>query len=281
MFQPHCRRRVSDPAGGPLNVSRLAATCRRARVHDHRPARHAALLGVVSRRSSPRRPSGSSTTRPRATSSSSPTKATSSSTTPRPEWHRANTSMSLLDGVVPYGMGPGNHDQPTTLFNQYFPYTRYQGQPWYGGHYQNMNDNNFQLFSGGGMDFVIVHLDVLSAGGSRRRGPIRCSRRYPDRIGIMTTHGYLERVGAAHGAWLHEHAISLGRLAVPNPNLHFMLSGHVHDESRRSRCRQRPSGVPDAGRLSGPRQAAAKAGCGSCDSSRPRTRSTCRRTRRG
>ena len=32
---------------------------------------------------------------------------------------------------------------------------------------------------------------------------------------------------------LRQHAVSLGRLAVPNPNLHFMLSGHVHDESRR------------------------------------------------
>ena len=37
------------------------------------------------------------------------------------EWERANTSMSMLDGVVPYGMGPGNHDLPTTNYNQYFP----------------------------------------------------------------------------------------------------------------------------------------------------------------
>ena len=97
--------------------------------------------------------------------------------------------MSLLDGVVPYGMGPGNHDLPTTLFNQYFPYTRYQGQPWYGGHYQNLNDNNYQLFSAGGMDFVIVHLTSVR----RRRGAWADSvfKAYPDRIGIMTTHGYL------------------------------------------------------------------------------------------
>ena len=80
---------------------------------------------------------------------------------------RRTTSMSLLDGVVPYGMGPGNHDQPTTLYNQFFPYTRYQGQPWYGGHYQNLNDNNYQLFSGGGMDFVIVHLEFCPPAGAR------------------------------------------------------------------------------------------------------------------
>ena len=99
--------------------------------------------------------------------------------------------MSLLDGVVPYGMGPGNHDQPTTLFNQYFPYTRYQGQPWYGGHYQNLNDNNYQLFSGGGMDFVIVHLEFCPPAGAVAWAD-SVFKAHPDRIGIMTTHGYLD-----------------------------------------------------------------------------------------
>ncbi len=82
------------------------------------------------------------------------------------QWERANTSLSMLDGVVPYGMGPGNHDQPTTMYNQYFPYTRYQSEPWYGGHYQNLNDNNYQLFSAGGMDFVIVHLEFCPPAGA-------------------------------------------------------------------------------------------------------------------
>ncbi len=150
----------------PAECERLAAQGGGARVHDHRAARHAALLGVVPGRlhvadAVDRQQQGR-----RAISSSSRMKATSSSTTANTtEWQRANTSMSLLDGVVPYGMGPGNHDVPTTLFNQYFPYTRYQGLPWYGGHYQNLNDNNYQLFSAGGMDFVIVHLDLLPASG--------------------------------------------------------------------------------------------------------------------
>ncbi len=50
----------------------------------------------------------------------------------------------------------------------------------------------------------------------------------------MTTHGYLgesaqrSRHGCASTQYLWD------GLAVPNPNLHFMLSGHVHDESRRT-----------------------------------------------
>ena len=149
------------------------------------------------------------------------------------EWQRANTSMSLLDGVVPYGMGPGNHDLPTTLFNQYFPYTRYQGLPWYGGHFQNLNDNNYQLFSGGGMDFVIVHL-VFCPPAAAVAWADSVFKAYPDRVGMMTTHGYLglQAVRSVHVCGDTQYLWD--GLAIPNPNLRFMLSGHVHGEARRT-----------------------------------------------
>ena len=149
------------------------------------------------------------------------------------EWQAANTSMSLLDGVVPYGIGPGNHDVPTTYFNQFFPFTRYQSEPWYGGHYGTTNDNNYQLFSAGGMDFVIVHLTycptaaVVSWADSVYKA-------HPDRVGIFTTHAYLGAAAerSTHGCGSTQ--FLWDGLAVPNPNLRFMLSGHVHAESRRS-----------------------------------------------
>jgi hypothetical protein len=149
------------------------------------------------------------------------------------EWQRANASMSLLDGVVPYGIGPGNHDLPTTLFNQYFPYTRYQGLPWYGGHYQNLNDNNYQLFSAGGMDFVIVHM-IFCPPADAVAWADSVFKAYPDRIGIMTTHAYLG-LGAVRSTHVCGSTQYLwDTLAVPNPNLRFMLSGHVHGEARRT-----------------------------------------------
>jgi hypothetical protein len=149
------------------------------------------------------------------------------------EWQAANTSLSLLDGVVPYGMGPGNHDQPTTLYNQYFPFTRYQGLPWYGGHQGTLNDNNFQLFSGGGLDFVIVHLTFCPP-ASAVTWADSVFKAHPDRIGIMTTHGYLGLTAqrSVHGCTNTQYLWD--GLAVPNPNLHFMLAGHVHGESRRT-----------------------------------------------
>jgi hypothetical protein len=149
------------------------------------------------------------------------------------EWQAANASMSLLDGVVPYGIGPGNHDQPTAMFNQYFPYTRYQGQPWYGGHYGSVNDNNYQLFSAGGLDFVIVHLEFCPPAAAVSWAS-SVLQNHPGRIGMMTTHGYLglsaER--SVHSCTNTQYLWD--GLAVPNPNLHFMLSGHVHGESRRA-----------------------------------------------
>jgi hypothetical protein len=149
------------------------------------------------------------------------------------QWLVANANMSMLDGVVPYGMGPGNHDQPTTLFNQFFPYTRYQGQPWYGGHYQNLNDNNYQLFSGGGVDFVIVHLEYCPPAAALSWAS-SVLQSYPDRVGMMTTHAYLGlgAVRSTHGCGNTQYIWD--QLAVTSPNLRFMLSGHVHGESRRT-----------------------------------------------
>jgi Bacterial Ig domain/Calcineurin-like phosphoesterase len=148
------------------------------------------------------------------------------------EWLVAIDAMGRLDGHVPYGMGPGNHDQPTTLYNQYFPYTRYQNETWYGGHFQNLNDNNFQLFSGGGLNFVIVHLEFCppATAVSWASGVFAT---YPDRIGIVTTHGYLGLAAQRSVNLCTNTQYLWDGLAVPNPNLHFMLAGHVHGESRR------------------------------------------------
>jgi len=149
------------------------------------------------------------------------------------EWVAANASMSILDGVVPYGMAPGNHDEPTTNFNIYFPWTRYAGLPWYGGHYQTLNDNNYQLFSGGGLDFVIVHLDFCPAAGAIAWGSSILNS-FPNRIGMMTTHAYLDTSAQRTTHVCGDTQFLWDGLVPTTPNLHFMLSGHVSGESRRT-----------------------------------------------
>ena len=254
----HRRRRSPHVVSESRRRTRSTSACRcgssRAGVHDHRAARHAALLRGVPgdlhvADAVDRRQQGGAQHRLRHARR----RHRRAEQRPVGVAGRANASMSMLDGVVPYGMGPGNHDQPTTLFNQFFPYTRYQGQPWYGGHYQNLNDNNYQLFSGGGMDFVIVHLEFCPPAAAVAWAGIRLpvlsgSHRHDDDARLPG------RVGAAVDARLREHAVPLGSAgrAEPEPAVHA-----ERPRPRRiaaDRHRQRPPGVSDAGRLPGPRE---------------------------
>ena len=59
------------------------------------------------------------------------------------EWQRASSSLAVLDNsTIPHGMSPGNHDQNSAgvaaFYDQYFPVSRFQGFPWYGGYLGRM-----------------------------------------------------------------------------------------------------------------------------------------------
>ena len=36
------------------------------------------------------------------------------------QWQRASKSMSVLDGKIPYGVLPGNHDENFTEYEKYY-----------------------------------------------------------------------------------------------------------------------------------------------------------------
>lgn len=88
------------------------------------------------------------------------------------EWTVARACMDRLHGQVPYGISVGNHDMTSkgdsSLFQKYFPVSRFQDFPWYGGCFAGSqmgpqisgnNANSYQLFSAGGMDFIFLHLE--------------------------------------------------------------------------------------------------------------------------
>ncbi|KYK25977.1 hypothetical protein AYK26_01715 [Euryarchaeota archaeon SM23-78] len=147
------------------------------------------------------------------------------------EWDRANQSMSLLDGVIPYGVLPGNHDfvgWDTTNYNIYFPYTRYEKYSWYGGHYGTDNDNNYQLFSAAGMDFIIVHLEY-TPGPPALAWANQVLTNHSNRRAIVTSHSVVNR----DGSWTSPGA-SIFNALKDNPNLFLILGGHVPGEGRRT-----------------------------------------------
>jgi 3',5'-cyclic AMP phosphodiesterase CpdA len=115
------------------------------------------------------------------------------------EWERARAAMSLLDGVIPLAIVPGNHDYgPSgdattrdTKLNDYFSFAAASAMPTFGGAYEDGKlENTFHLFSIGARDFVLLALEwgprdeVIEWANEVMSG-------FPERDGILATHAYL------------------------------------------------------------------------------------------
>ena len=119
----------------------------------------------------------------------------------RSQWKVARRCMDRLHGRVPYGISVGNHDMlrsgDSTLFQEFFPKSRFVEFDWYGGTYADTtrstvslsgnNANSFQLFSAQGLKFVFVHLEC-NAPDEVLDWASRVLRKHSDRRAIITTH---------------------------------------------------------------------------------------------
>ena len=130
------------------------------------------------------------------------------------EWQRAAAAMSLLDGVVPYALVPGNHDYgPSgdastrdTKLNDYFDFERTASLPSFGGAFEEGQlENTYHLFSASGRDFIIMALEwgprdeVIDWAHQIMDG-------FPDRDGIFVTHAYLNNTNLRYDYTDTEHA---------------------------------------------------------------------------
>lgn len=121
------------------------------------------------------------------------------------QWEVANKAMSILDGVVPWAVAIGNHDFDSvarhpnagTTFVKYFGPQRFASHPWFGGASTN-GMNSYQLFSAGGIDFVILHLQ-LDVPDFAIEWASDVLRSHPQRAAIVTTHSYLNGVSGTNG----------------------------------------------------------------------------------
>jgi hypothetical protein len=159
------------------------------------------------------------------------------------QWRYADNAMSILDGRVPYGILPGNHDldggpspaqgASASEYEKYFPASRYEGYSYWGGSYDSTsvvsvspNMNNYQLFSAGGMNFIVIDLqynpptDVLNWAND-------VLNNYSNRRAIISTHSYI----TTDGSWAPGGPVIWRDLVVPNKNVFLILCGHEFDES--------------------------------------------------
>ena len=119
------------------------------------------------------------------------------------QWSFASNLMTRLDGKVPYGISPGNHDVSvsggdSTLFNRWFPRSRFEKYPWYAGAFERPPDKNGHYVSGGnanscqlaeidGHRFVFLHLEC-NAPADVLRWADGMLDRYAGRKAVICTH---------------------------------------------------------------------------------------------
>ncbi|MEU4361926.1 metallophosphoesterase [Promicromonospora sp. NPDC023987] len=159
------------------------------------------------------------------------------------EFEFASEAQGRIDAAgIPNGVVAGNHDNQSgtnpELFNQHFGPDRYEelAEGWedatYGGSMEpGSNENHYDLFSAGGLDFVVVG---LSYGVTRDEAEWAASifDRYSDRNGILLTHDYLEPSSSPDGRGANfggsDGPLLYNLLVKDNPNVFMVLAGHRH-----------------------------------------------------
>ena len=164
------------------------------------------------------------------------------------EWLIASAAYATIENPVTtnlpfgisYGLVVGNHDQTpigggntasTAKFNEYFGISRFAGRDYYGGHYGTDNDNNWELFSAGGMDFIVIHLEFDST-------PLPAVvawadtllQTYSNRRAIVATH---HATGIGFPGVFSNQATTIYNALKDRPNFFMLLGGHIHGEGRR------------------------------------------------
>ncbi|NOT35087.1 MAG: T9SS type A sorting domain-containing protein [Candidatus Eisenbacteria bacterium] len=163
------------------------------------------------------------------------------------EWLRADSAWKLVENPlattladgIPYGICVGNHDQSpigdadgtTTFYNQYFGSARYAGRAYYGGHYGGNNDNWFDLFSAGGLDFLCIGLEYdTSPDVAVLNWADSLMKAYPSRRAFVASHNLL---GSGNPGTFSTQGSATYNALRDNPNFFMMLCGHVSEEGRR------------------------------------------------
>ncbi len=180
------------------------------------------------------------------------------------EWIVADGAMSRLENPastlrahgIPWGVAPGNHDQQpvadaggvTNFYTKYFNFTRWNSRPYFGGHYgmkrtltsdpapnYQANTNNYELFSSGGLDFIIVHMEYDARAVSNYQAVLDWAdallKVYPNRRAIITSHWI---INTGNPASFSTQGQAIYDTLKNNPNLFLMLCGHVNGEGFRS-----------------------------------------------
>lgn len=153
-------------------------------------------------------------------------------------WQVASDAMSILEKAdIPYSLASGNHDHDQynpnhqnspsrdTLLNDYFPVSRYQKMPTFGGVFEpGRTENNYHLFTAGGKDYITVALEW----GPRNEVVVwadRILKKHSKRAALIVTHTYTYKDGTRYD-WAVK-----GTSQIYNPHCSSYAFSAPHDGS--------------------------------------------------
>ncbi|MEI8174485.1 MAG: metallophosphoesterase [bacterium] len=113
------------------------------------------------------------------------------------QWEVASRCMGKLDGKVPYGILPGNHDAETpsekeTGFASYtksFPTSRFSKYSWYKGNFED-NVNNYEIIETNGEKIMFLNMGIEPSDKALEWAK-NVLKQNPNIYTIFTTHKYL------------------------------------------------------------------------------------------
>ncbi len=164
------------------------------------------------------------------------------------EWYTAAIILYKLENPksIPYGIAVGNHDQypseypitgSTKYYNRHFGVEHFQGRPYYGGHYGTNNDSHYDLFSAGGMDFIVIYIEYDKFDEDQynvNNWAHQILNQYGNRKAIVVSH-YLIGNNSISGSnsgtpgTFRSQGKAIYNRVKDCPNVFMMLCGHVGD----------------------------------------------------
>ena len=166
------------------------------------------------------------------------------------QWDNAKQAMDILDGVIPYAIALGNHDfagdRDSAIFNSYFPLSKFQSWPTFGGTFESGKmDNVYHLFSADGIDFLVLSLE-FGPRDSVLTWADQVVQNHSERKVILLTHDYIYDDNTLHGSCSCHvfgpddpvYGLSNKNTGIQvwekfvrkHPNMLFTFSGHVHQD---------------------------------------------------
>ena len=143
---------------------------------------------------------------------------------------------SMPNGM-PFSPCVGNHDQDpngttdgTTDYNGYLGLTRFAGRGYFGGSFDDDNDEHWVRFQAGDLEIIVVSMQYAPTPDSAVLDWAReVFATHPRALGIVATHSILTTAGnfSGQGGAIYEALKDV-------PNLQLMASGHVEIDARRT-----------------------------------------------